>query len=236
LENHPRLSSLKDEQKPSLSCVHAIQTLDLEAQEQIIRYQVPVAIQRLNIGLVVIDSITSNYRAEFDQLPGSDTPRNSRSSNVQAMGDRMRLLTQLGSFLRDLAKRENIAIVVSNQVSDRFDLTSVHTSQTGIGSNPLSLDHQQRWFTGWGDLEYDPLISVPKTPSLGLVWANQIAARITLIKEGPAEERRSKRWLKVVFSSWAAQTEGLGIEYEIATRGVAAVRKNDDESQNRIVN
>jgi DNA repair protein RAD57 len=230
LETHPRLSTLEDDQKPSLSRVHAIQTLDLETQEQIIRYQVPVAIQRLNIGLVVIDSIASNYRAEFDELPGSNTPRNSRPSNSRAMGDRMRLLIQLGSFLRDLARREDIAIVVSNQVSDRFDVTTPHTSQTGGVSDPLSLDHQQRWFTGWGDLQYDHLISVPKTPSLGLVWSNQIAARIALLKEGPMEERKSRRWLKVVFSAWVGQTDGLGVEYEISTQGVATVRGKGGES------
>ena len=53
----------------------------------------------------------------------------------------------------------------------------------------LTLDHQQRFFTGWGDTPpsshtadpaHDPNL---KTPSLGLVWANQIACRIALVKE-----------------------------------------------------
>jgi DNA repair protein RAD57 len=235
LTTHPRLSSLQDEERPSLSRVHAIQTLDLEAQEQIIRYQVPVAIQRLNIGLVVIDSIASNYRAEFDDLPGTNSARNGRpSSNSKAMGERMRLLTQLGSFLRELARKENIAIVVSNQVSDRFDSVTLHPSQMGSSSDPLALDHQQRWFTGWGDLEYYPIMSIPKTPSLGLVWTNQIAARIALIREGLVEERGRRRWMRVVFASWTGQTMGLGVQYEISPEGVHAVSRHVDNSDDGV--
>ncbi|MCJ1395850.1 hypothetical protein MMC18_008736, partial [Xylographa bjoerkii] len=56
----------------------------------------------------------------------------------------------------------------------------------------LTLDHQQRFFTGWGDNPpshlYHASHSHPpdhnlKTPSLGLVWANQIACRVALVKE-----------------------------------------------------
>lgn len=58
----------------------------------------------------------------------------------------------------------------------------------------LLLDHQQRWFTGWGDEPYpnshggadDSL----KTPSLGLVWSAQIAARIALLKRPAYHYRR----------------------------------------------
>lgn len=61
----------------------------------------------------------------------------------------------------------------------------------------LTLDHQQRFFTGWGAHPYSSSSNL-KTPSLGLVWANQITCRIALIKEqqygaprkrGPTYER-----------------------------------------------
>jgi len=58
-----------------------------------------------------------------------------------------------------------------------------------IADELLSLDHQQRFFTGWGDTRPGwsgghSLTSGPgyKTPSLGLVWANQIACRLALVK------------------------------------------------------
>jgi DNA repair protein RAD57 len=237
LTTHPRLSSLPESEKPSLDGVHTIRILDLEAQDHIIRYQVPGAIQRWNVGLVVIDSIASNYRAEFDDLPGL-IPRNgsgpNKASNIRAMGERMRLLTQLGAFLRDLARQENVAIVVSNQVSDRFDTVSPNETHGGGGMSvdPLSLDHQQRWITGWGDVAVDSSVSLPKTPSLGLVWTNQIAARIALIKEASVEEKKRRRWLRVVFSAWTAQTKGMGVEYEVTPQGITTLKSSNGAKDN----
>jgi DNA repair protein RAD57 len=194
-------------------------------------------------------------------------------------------LVKLGQLLRELARTENIAIVVANQVADRFtsivrgmDSTLVHRDgttgtfaqpksvpsppSTGTPSsicptdlslaNPttpqlasyltdvMTLDHQQRWFTGWGD---DPNTSSQKTPSLGLVWTAQIACRIALIKQpiyeaditGDGETQRGepvlkkwRRWLKVVFAPWTAPS-GTGlegaVEFEITGAGVRAVVK-----------
>jgi hypothetical protein len=56
--------------KPSLDRVISIVTPDLESQDHILRYQLPVAIRRHNIGLVVLDSVAANYRAEFER-PGA---------------------------------------------------------------------------------------------------------------------------------------------------------------------
>jgi DNA repair protein RAD57 len=53
----------------------------------------------------------------------------------------------------------------------------------------LSLRHQQRFFTGWGDTQQPITPTVYpfrpptlKTPALGLVWSTQIACRIALKK------------------------------------------------------
>ncbi|KAL2185183.1 hypothetical protein L209DRAFT_773528 [Thermothelomyces heterothallicus CBS 203.75] len=52
----------------------------------------------------------------------------------------------------------------------------------------LLLDHQQRWFTGWGD---DPSSNLAlKTPALGLVWTTQIAGRIALFRRPVPLRRR----------------------------------------------
>ncbi len=122
----------------------------------------------------------------------------------------------------------------------------------------LSLDHQQRFFTGWGDHpphhSSGPLLSQQasinqnlKTPSLGLVWANQIACRVALVKEmdygtagssegegGEAAEwtpRRWRRWMRVAFSAWAPPTgEGeKGVEFEIWGGGLRAVEGEGEE-------
>lgn len=239
---------------PSLSKVFSIQTPDLESQEHIITYQVPIAIEREKIGLVIIDSIAANYRAERDD-----------SNTGSAMAERSGHLAKLGAHLRSLARDYNCAIVVANQVSDRFaplpptaprttakplvtsspyqPSSSLPQYQQSKGSNPLVLDHQLRFFSGWGS---DPASGAHslKSPSLGLVWANQIACRIVLIKEacykanpmvllGEAAEKEFadwssctwRRWIKVAFSSWVEGTSdsGHGVEFEIWSGGLRAV-------------
>ncbi|RFU32691.1 hypothetical protein B7463_g3644, partial [Scytalidium lignicola] len=310
LHTHPRLQS--PNQTPTLNKIISIVTPDLESQDHILRYQVPVAVRRHGIKLLIVDSIAANYRAEFE--------RDGASTNGANMAQRSSELVRLGSFLRDLARTENIAIVVANQVADRFsslsgvgmgirgstsrsgsstpvlsraaqssssplarrshpgpattamspssstpELRSTPTqssinatnSTTGstitsgmrspyITKDPLSLDHQQRWFTGWGDDPYPPpsLARNLKTPSLGLIWTTQIAVRIALIKrpvygraivlaeeEGERGEpmlKKWKRWMKVVFAPHIGPS-GVGIrdcvEFEIVGGGVRSVDK-----------
>ena len=109
LSNHPLLSSPPDNSpQPSLENIRSITTVDLESQDHILNFQVPVAIERYNIGLVVVDSITANYRAELS------------ADNPEGLIARARELKVLGHFLRSLAVKYNIAVVVANQVSDQF--------------------------------------------------------------------------------------------------------------------
>ncbi|KAI1175723.1 DNA repair protein RAD57 [Nemania sp. FL0916] len=275
--------------KPSLDRVISTVTPDLESQDHILTYQVPVEVARRNIGLVVLDSVAANYRAEFE--------RGSGGSNMAA---RSADLVRLGHLLRDLAQTHNLAVVVANQVADRFSGSNPFTNSyssslprsqlysssavknSGVrpsssvtpgprqhattaksagtryqalpalsqesplasrsrnlnlnhNTNPLStesqepssstadiavrssmpepppedaasssaaavaahipavlsLDHQQRWFTGWGDDPYHHrrMHETLKTPSLGLVWTTQIAARVALFRR-PAYGRK----------------------------------------------
>lgn len=243
LECHPQLSSLPADKTPSLQNILSINAMDLEAQDHILNYQLPVAIANYNVGLVIIDSVTSNYRAELS------------SNNILAISTRSTELAKLGQMLRNLAAKENIAVVLANQVSDRFEPTegigadpaqrsgfpsilsqsavareagaasplqrtrSDNTDQLSqysqgpsssqaIPSSPyhapddekfdgsyiienparnsiLSLVHQERFFTGWGDGSY--FEKNLKTPALGYFWSTQIACRIALKKE----ERRT---------------------------------------------
>jgi DNA repair protein RAD57 len=273
LASHPVLATLPPDEKPSLSRILSIQTPDLESQEHILRYQLPVAIRKHGVGLVILDSVAANYRAEFEKLGA----RNGAAS----MAKRGTQLVQLGALLRELARTEGIAIVVANQVADRFTRPPSTTSSNAVSRttstnsqgnvrdgtgrestpqpsnpaspsegglllspDPLALDHQQRWFTGWGDTQYEP-DHLQKTPSLGLVWTNQIACRIALIKQPVFANRplihavnsedqwnddenhisKWRRWFKVVFAPWVAPSEGRGTEFEIAKSGIRHVAK-----------
>lgn len=102
--------------------------------------------------------------------------------------------------------------------------------------DPLALDHQQRFFTGWGD-ETDG--GNLKTPSLGLTWTNQLATRIALLKEPiyedrvyqPGEDKSISGWkrsAKVVFSAWCLEGK---TEFEIWEGGIRSVAQIDDDSR-----
>ncbi|KAI9795930.1 MAG: hypothetical protein M1833_006578 [Piccolia ochrophora] len=247
LKSNPVLTSLPSSAPaPTLNSVLSIALPDLESQDHILRYQLPVAIQRQSIGLIVIDSIAANFRAEFE-----------RTGGPAALARRSAELIKLGGLLRHIARTYDVAIVVTNQVADRFapkppGETLFHSSPAPPGSslpsasfpapprstptlNPLSLDHQMRWYTGWGA---DGLTTRNlKTPSLGHTWALQISARIALLKDpvyGPYvpkpddeetpgdHERELLRWqrtLKVVFAPWV-EGGGPGVEYEIEKSGI----------------
>ncbi|KAI9158389.1 DNA repair protein rhp57 [Paramyrothecium foliicola] len=259
---------------PSLDNIFSTVTPDLESQDHILEYQVPVMLARGSIGLLVIDSVAANYRAEFER-------QGTHGSNMAA---RSTELVRLGGLLRDLARRHNLAVVVANQVADRFtsdiiprDTPRGHAiasqesplasrsmpppqsppssslmppffSQDELPAPPaLLLDHQQRWFTGWGD---DPRNNHSlKNPSLGLVWSTQIAARIALFKRpvygtttrmaaplqaddddpdaGMPTLRSWRRWMKVVFAPHvAASGPGVSgaVEFEITMGGLKGLQ------------
>ena len=236
---------LEPHERPSLDHVHAITVSNLEEQEHVLRFQLPVAIQRYNVGLVVLDSVAANFRAEH----GTRTPAQ--------LADRAIELTNVGNVLRRLAIDHQIALVVTNQVSDRFDdsrslfkSSSVATSSSAM-SGPIlppavakrrqetqSLDHQQRFFTGWGD-ESKTNHEQLKTPALGLAWANQISARIVLKMESGGQEyaggniwkdKKTVRTFAVVFAPWAPPSD-VPIRYEIAMQGVVSLREPEKLSE-----
>ncbi|KAI8634117.1 DNA repair protein RAD57 [Xylariaceae sp. FL1651] len=352
LTHNPFFRTLNAEEaaKPSLDRVISTMTPDLESQDHILSFQVPVEVARRNIGLIVLDSVAANYRAEFE--------RGSGGSNMAA---RSAELVRLGHLLRELARKHDLAVVVANQVADRFSNTNPFFSSssattsfpysqpysafknssssntrsakkpstsyrnqnqnlgamsqesplasrsrnlymnTNVSPNPnpnpsqnveptssmadivvrssmpepppedsshipapaaLSLDHQQRWFTGWGD---DPHHQENlKTPSLGLVWSTQIAARIALFRR-PAYGRKEvvedsgapgdedgdgrsvaistgpyikswRRWMKIVFAPHVPGTgPGLegAVEFEVVMGGLKGVERAKDKKGKR---
>lgn len=289
LHGHPFFRDLAPAEKPTLDNVIGAVTPDLESQDHILSFQVPVLVARHNIGLIILDSVAANYRAEFD--------RGSGGSNMAARGND---LTRLGWQLHELAREHNLVVVVANQVADRFNSpaaaamvprsshvsalqsNSKHTQDSPLASRSyqpsvplpnaeptssmaettmairssmpepmpedgppappaLLLDHQQRWFTGWGDDPYQ--VNGLKTPTLGLVWSTQIASRIALYKRpvygrkqviedeevGSATLRMWRRWMKVVFAPHVVPSgPGLStaVEFEITKDGLQAVDKS----------
>ncbi|KAK4947400.1 DNA repair protein rhp57 [Elasticomyces elasticus] len=240
LKSHPAYEALEPQDRPTLDHVHAISTNDLEAQEHILRFQLPVAVQRFNVGLVVLDSVAANFRAEHE----TRTPA--------GLAERATELGKLGSMLRRVAVEHNAVVVVTNQVSDRFDeLKNILRSSSPASSSPAisgpglpsasaelrreaqSLDHQQCFFTGWGD-DSEERRSQFKNPALGLAWANQISTRLVLKMESERLEysggniwrdKKKSRTFRVVFAPWTSPTTAA-IPYEIDMQGIVSVSEN----------
>ena len=255
LKAHERLSQRSPDERPSLDRVQSTHIHDLEAQDHILRYQVPIAIRRHNVGLLVVDSIAANYRPEFDK-------GKARRSAAESFVKRSNQVSQLGALLRNIASTYKIAVVVANQVSDRFmpvepssQMPSQQTQRSRAASppqqathangiisstvsvealavpsllstdDPLSLDHQQCFFTGWGD---DLSTSNMKTPSLGLTWTNQLVTRVALLKAPVYEAKQHKPGEESIMSAWkrtfkvvfSALCPASSTEFEISEDGV----------------
>ena len=260
----------------------SLNAIDLETQDHVINYQLPIAVAQNNIGLVIIDSVTSNYRGEYP---------------LDGMSERSGELINLGRALRDLAVKEDLAVVVANQVLDRFEaeiddfrldqpthllpgsesphslpfvpnqsvespsfsasanpstppnhdeppLTTPATSTHSRLSNLLSINHQQRFFTGWGDTPPDSFLHSEnsvgglKNPALGLLWASQIACRVVLKKHmtssdtpDPAIESTGQPSIPSVQPPQSQPSaSALGEESEQGNITVSNSRPGDEES------
>jgi DNA repair protein RAD57 len=162
---------------------------DLEAQEHIVTYQLPVVLERFSIGLIILDSVTANYRGEFDRVTTS-----SQKPGAQ-MAQRSKDLRKLAGTLKDLAIRKNVAVVAVNQVLDAFKRSSSQAVNSSQEEELLALDYQAKWFDG---LMEETLMEGTKRPALGLVWTNLITSRIMLVRDNPMQTR-----IKLVFSPFA---------------------------------
>jgi hypothetical protein len=128
--------------------------------------------------------------------------------------------------------RYNVAVVVANQVSDKFAAQSTQSSGEPDEVDVLSLDFQARWFTGWEEKGRG------KVPALGMVWTNCLNARIAIYKDvGEAMGENGlytdfwKRRLKVVFAPWVEA--GAEVEFVIEKGGLRGL---EDDREARVEN
>ncbi|CAK7267439.1 DNA repair protein rhp57 [Sporothrix epigloea] len=137
IANHPDRNVLR--KHCSLQSIATINTPDLEAQEHILTHQLPVQLSKAekyggpggSFGLVILDSVAANFRPFFGGNMGekatafnekSCTDRStSAGGRNTSLAARSLELTRLGTLLRTLAQKHNLAVVVANQVADRFD-------------------------------------------------------------------------------------------------------------------
>lgn len=157
IRTHPDHETLQ--KHCSLQSIATINTPDLEAQEHILMHQLPVQLAKAeqfggvagSFGLVVLDSVAANFRPFFggnlgDRGGGGDSNKGSGapSGRGNSLAARSLELTRLGILLRTLAQKHNLAVVVANQVADRFDGDGGGGMSDGGGIVTMS----QQWSAG----------------------------------------------------------------------------------------
>jgi DNA repair protein RAD57 len=116
------------------------------------------------VRLVIIDALGELFHS-------------SSKTSTQTLVERSRNITEISSHLHSISSKYSIVVLVLNEVVDAFDRGSGNNEDPALG---LSYAEQSRWF--------GRAHSVPgeerKEASLGLVWANQVNARIMLSRTG----------------------------------------------------
>ncbi|KAG0245745.1 DNA repair protein xrcc3 [Mortierella sp. GBA43] len=180
------------------------------------------------VKLIIIDSITNNFRSELNAPAGTETQGSNqgfRSSILQRSSD----ICEIGLRLRSLADQFGMAIVCVNQVSDVFGPEAASMTSTTLGAHDgpsvfRALDNPMKL----------------KKPALGLVWENTINVRVILQRtrlperdsesySGSTASNEPLRTMTVVFSPWGAN-KGVGnpseagrCQYRIDETGVTGV-------------
>lgn len=200
----------------SISNILTVYCNDLTSQDHIINIQLPILIENYNkdnkkkIKLIIIDSISHHIRAEL------------LAKNFKEAQNNRNYLDNLAEFLLNLSNKFNLAIVLSNQISDKPIKYSTKIKKL------TDYDYQLGYFVGWNNnslknrqlqLNNNDNINTinnnkkieTKIPNLGITWANHISTRILLkkyykknpnfINDSDDNFWKTYRILKVVFDN-----------------------------------
>lgn len=127
LKSNPHYQDLSSEERPSLDRIFTMSTHNFDHQENIILYKLAHLVESNDIGLIVIDSVAANFRTQFQGISPAVLTR------------RALALARLGNILRQVANKSNTAVVVTNQVGDRFDEARIdHDKFRTISVTPTS--------------------------------------------------------------------------------------------------
>ncbi|KAJ1651745.1 DNA repair protein rhp57 [Dispira simplex] len=183
---------------------------DLETQEHLLLFQLPVLLAKHSVKLVVIDSITANYRSESLEAQPQGT-----SSYYYA--DRLQGLFRLAQRLKSLSEICGVAIVCINQVSDLV-LDIDHSTAV---PRPIS--------TPWTH-PYHPIIQrLGKQPALGLGWSHCVNMRIMLWRGDPllsvtsipnSNSPTTFQSPRVLYIIFAPHLQSQAVEYIISPTGL----------------
>ncbi|KAG1756251.1 P-loop containing nucleoside triphosphate hydrolase protein [Suillus paluster] len=153
--------------------------------------------------LIVIDAIAELFHT-------------SKRTTTQFLVERSRRLSEIGTLLHSLASKHQIAVLVLNEVSDTIDRDTAPLDRGQVGYKD-----QFRWF-GRAD---SVLGEGRKEATLGLVWSNQLNARIFLSRTGRRRYlEESERPRKIQKSTSATSSiDPVGDEQPLLIRRLTVV-------------
>lgn len=158
-----RLAQLCEHRPTYIDAKDNIHTMSVETAHDLnmaLRYSLPSIISHAAstkpVNLLIIDSITPLFRSD-------------RRTTSAALFERSRIMKEISARLRALAREHDLAVLVINQVSDVF---GNEDESEELKRDMMIYKNQAKWF--------GRVPPAQKEASLGLVWANQINARIML--------------------------------------------------------
>lgn len=106
---------------------------NLEEQDHILKYQVPVMLTRdPSIKLLIIDSLTHHVRAQLTWF------------------EQISYVKFICTYLKKLAKKFNITIIIANQVTDK-PVKGLYCSNNNLIWK-LNTEYQLAWMNGWDNI------------------------------------------------------------------------------------
>ncbi|KAF9264900.1 hypothetical protein L218DRAFT_958071 [Marasmius fiardii PR-910] len=166
-ENHPKLTS----SSCGLRDIHTMSVPTIPVLLSALKRTLPLFIEQTKahppfkpVKLLVIDALGELFHT-------------SHKTSTNTLIERSKNITEISQFLHNLASCHNMIVVVLNEVVDAFER---EPGFKGIENLGLPYAEQSRWF-GQPD---GAVGEARKEASLGLVWANQVNARIMLSRTG----------------------------------------------------
>jgi DNA repair protein RAD57 len=168
--------------------------------------------------LLVVDSLAELLHHDDDGAKTSSTTLAERSRNLSA----------IAAQLHALAATHQLAIVALNRVTDVWDRDRRADVDSGLRPSELLYADQARIFDGRADSEGGGG-GGSKSAALGLVWANQVNARIMLSHTERRQRRQQRRTNRYYPVAAAASEEGGHDRKRLRTEGggAGAVRADD---------
>lgn len=189
--------------------VFVMQVDSSEELMRIVTESVPTFLQSTNIRLIVVDSIGGLYRTVADEAAAAGQQRGS------AQAERAQHTMRLAARLKQVGSMHNVAVVVTNQVSDK----------------PLD-ELSSRLAAPWelGPCSASPGGSSLRVPALGASWASCVNTRLVLTRTpgpnvGPNASTGGgtscwRRWLHV---AWSPRVGETSVPFELREQGLVGL-------------